>query len=403
MMALFPVRFRVGLKTSPWIIIGSTAILIAVVAVLTIQNTNRERRYMSELLSAKGAALIRAVEAGARTGMMGMMWGSRHIQRLLEETARLPDVLYIAVVDQEGTALAHSDASRVGQPFSRDRKLTHPAPADQERWEVVELGKARRAFEVHRHFRPRMPGGQKPFGPIQPMMRRRGMRPPPPSDDWLSSEKRRKLLIVVGLDTTPFEEAIDSDIRTSVLMAAVLLLLGFGGFVSLFWMHSYRAARKSLRDTSAFADEVVAHLPVGLIASDREGRITFFNTAAERITGIKPEDAQGRVTVSVLPSGLSRIQQELDEGSPVVDLETTCTFTGGRSVPVSVSATRIVNDLDELVGQVLIVRDMAEIRRLQEQVRRQEKLAALGALKGPFSSDYRRSPAWPLDHNILCG
>ena len=107
------------------------------------------------------------------------------------------------------------------------------------------------------------------------------------SNDWFSPEKRKQLLIIVGLDVTPFEEAIRSDIQTTVVLSVVMLLLGFGGFVSLFWMHSYRAAKKSLQDTSAFADEVVSHLPVGLIATDRSGRITFFNAAAEKITGLR--------------------------------------------------------------------------------------------------------------------
>jgi uncharacterized integral membrane protein len=35
---------RAGMKTSPWIILGSTAILLIVVMVLAFQNTNRERR-----------------------------------------------------------------------------------------------------------------------------------------------------------------------------------------------------------------------------------------------------------------------------------------------------------------------------------------------------------------------
>ena len=117
-----------SMQTSPWIILGSTAILLIVVLVLAFQNTNRERRYMSQLLSAKGAALIRAIEAGARTGMMGMMWGGQQIQRLLEETGRLPDVHYMVVIDQSGRALAHSDPSRINQAFDPSRKITHLGP-----------------------------------------------------------------------------------------------------------------------------------------------------------------------------------------------------------------------------------------------------------------------------------
>ena len=65
------------------------------------------------------------------------------------------------------------------------------------------------------------------------------------SDDWFSPEKQSQLLIIVGLDVTPFEEAIQSDIQTTVILSVVMLLLGFGGFVSLFWMQSYRSAKVS--------------------------------------------------------------------------------------------------------------------------------------------------------------
>ena len=109
---------RTGTQTSLWFILGLTVILLIVVMVLAFQNTNREWRYMSELMSAKGAALIRAVEAGARTGMMGMMWGGQQIQQLLEETARLPDVLYMAVIDENGKAVAYSNPIKINKPFA---------------------------------------------------------------------------------------------------------------------------------------------------------------------------------------------------------------------------------------------------------------------------------------------
>ena len=311
---------RKGMQTSPWIILGLTVILLIVVMVLAFQNTNRERRYMSELMSAKGAALIRAVEAGARTGMMGMRWGGQQIQRLLEETARLPDVLYMAVIDQGGRAVAHSDPLKIDKPFDQDRQIRHLGPDELENWELVTLSDEQRAFEVHRHFRPLTFGGKRSFGRMQSMMKQHGMRSDS-SDDWFSTEKRQELLIIVGLDVTPFEEAIRSDIQTTVVLSVIMLVLGFGGFVSLFWMYSYRGAKKSLQDTSAFADEVVSHLPVGLIATDRSGRITFFNAAAEEITGLQKTLAQNKKPDTFLPEKMCGLQERLDQGKTVTEQE----------------------------------------------------------------------------------
>ncbi|MGE5256455.1 MAG: ATP-binding protein [Hyphomicrobiales bacterium] len=382
-------RFHNALQTSPWIILGSTAILLVVVIVLAVQNTNREERYMSELLTTKGAALIRAVEAGARTGMMGMNWGGQQVQRLLEETARLPDVLFMAVVDQDGKIVADSDPSKIGTAFRKGAKLAHIGPDFQEDWELVDLGGGRRAFEVHRYFRPLAAGEERDLGGMAGMMGHHPMGFGGPENDWFAPQTRQKLIIVAGLDVTPFEEAARADIRTTVVLSAVLLVLGFGGLVSLFWMQSYRSARRSLRDTSAFADEVVAHLPVGLMATDRSGRVTFFNEAAEKITGLAVGAVMRKEPVEFLPASLCRLQKALDLGAPITEQEVECRFAGNRSVPVSVSAARIVNEVGDFVGEVMILRDLGEVRRLQEEIRRQEKLAALGGLAAGVAHEIR--------------
>ncbi len=377
-----------GMQTSPWIILGSTAILLIVVMVLAFQNTNRERRYMSQLLSAKGAALIRALEAGARTGMMSMMWGGQQIQRLLEETGRLPDVRYMAVIDQTGRSLAHSDPSKIDQPFDPNRRITHLGPHEHENWELVTLDTGQRIFEVHRHFRPLDSDIYDQSGGMQGMMRRPGMMMER-SDDWFSPEKRRQLLIIVGMDVTPFEEAIRSDIQTTVILSVVMLLLGFGGFISIFWMHSYRAARRSLQDTSAFANEVVSHLPVGLIATDQSGRVTFFNSTAEQITGLDKHLIQNQKADGLLPKGLCGVQKQLDQGEIVTEREMECTFAPNKTIPISISAARVANEKGDFLGQVLIMRDLSEIRHLQDEVRRQEKLAAMGGLAAGVAHEVR--------------
>jgi two-component system sensor histidine kinase HydH len=66
-----------------------------------------------------------------------------------------------------------------------------------------------------------------------------------------------------------------------------------------------------------------------------------------------------------------------------------CTFTGGRTVPISVSAARIINEIGDFVGQVLILRDLGEVRRLQNEVRRHEKLAALGGMAAGVAHEIR--------------
>jgi len=376
-----------SIPPSPWVIVGAAIILLVIVVVLAVQNIHREKRYMSRILSEKGAALIKAIEAGARTGMMGMMWGERQVQRLLEETASQPDTLYLAITDDAGRVLAHSDPDQVGKPLRNDLRLAPPPAASQETWHIVEGADQRRAFEVYRFFRPLGPPGRGRRG-MHRMHGRAGMGN---RMNWCAPDRLQECdtLIFAGLDVEPFEAARREDIRNTVIISSVLILLGFAGFLSLFWAHSYRTTRRLLQDTSAFADEVVANLPVGLIATDREGRIAFFNPAAENITGFESGAALGKPLDSVLPPHWCGLESQIEAGRPVLDQEMECTFSEGRTVPVSVSASRIVNPEGELVGRILILKDLGEIRRLQEEIRRKEKLVALGGLAAGVAHEIR--------------
>lgn len=381
---------RWSLHTSPWIIIGSVGILLIVVVVLALQNYSREKKYMSQILSEKGAAIIKAVEAGARTGMMGMMWGGQQIQTLIEETAALPDVLYITVANREGRVLASSRRGLIGTQKSTNLLESGPNPSDEINWRFRNIADQQRAFEVYKNFKPISNRDDWMNTRMRQMMNGRGMMMGPDSNWCFPSEAAdQEQVILVGLDPQPFEDGHREDIRNTAIISGVLILLGLGGFISMFWMQSYRTAKRSLQDTSAIADQVVTSLPVGLIATDKDGKIAFFNSAAERITGLDLSQARGKEPDTVLPSHFCGLKESLDHGESISEKEMECEFTEDKVVPVSISASKIINEEGQFVGQVFIIRDLGEVRRLQDEIRRKEKLAAIGGLAAGVAHEVR--------------
>ena len=379
-----------GIQSSPWVIMSTAIILFIVVIVLAVQNINREKRYMSQILSEKGAALIKAFEAGARTGMMGMMWGGEQVQRLIEETAQQPDILYLTVTDKNGVILAHNNRSRIGGQFIDSDSMKALNPSAREQWRLVKKGPVQRAFEVYRYFLSLSNADLMMREKMAPMMKRsptmmRG------GYDWCfpSDRSNRDQVIFVGLDVEPFEAARQEDIRNTIIISAILLLLGIGGFLSVIYAQSYRLTRRTLQDTSAFADEVVTSLPVGLIATDKDGKIVFFNSAAERITGLDVSKTRGKNSEYIFPHHLCGLKEALDRGESISEKEMVCEFAKDRIVPVSVSASKIINEEGQFVGQVLILRDLGEVRRLQDEIRRKEKLAAIGGLAAGVAHEIR--------------
>src|SRR2546428_12153015 len=72
--------------------------------------------------------------------------------------------------------------------------------------------------------------------------------------------------------------------------------------------------RKDLRDLQAFKDLVFQSVGTGLIALDRDHRITAFNGAAEEITGRSANETIGRPWRAMLRAG-----RPLPEGEAAIE------------------------------------------------------------------------------------
>ena len=383
-----PGRKSAALYLSPWVMVGLAVILGLAVAVLAVRNTQREKRHMSQNLMDRAEALIWALEAGTRT-WMGMSGGSQHLQALLEETAKQPGIVYMAVTDPDGLVVAHSDASRVGGKLHEEDTAAMPQASDTQRWRLLGTPKGG-VFEVYKNFTPQ-PGFHHgawrardeacpDCGQGVPLRSRPGMA---------GSSRGAGSVIFVGLAAKPFEDALTEDYRNTVVIALLVALLGFGGFVSLFWAQNYRLSRRLLQDTQAFASGVVTNLPVGLLTSDNTGRIALANATASAMLGVE----RGRLVGSPLrdKGGLDweAVIATLGREGAVLEQERELTARDGKMTPVSLSASRIVNEEGLFLGHLFILRDLGEVKHLQDQVRRNERLTALGNLAAGVAHEIR--------------
>jgi two-component system, NtrC family, sensor histidine kinase HydH len=295
-------------SASPWMIIGISVVLVGVVVIQAIMNYNREEEYMGQILAEKGSALIRSFEAGSRTGMMGMMGNEAHLQTLLEETASQGDISYIFITDDAGEILAHNQKKEIGTRFGDPLFKTELLRTDQSQWRIVPGDGEKDYFEVYKTFLPSLShhgtgSGNRRMGQMGDSMWC--------SPGWVKGLSQERLLdpenrpiIFIGMDITPFEAARKEDLRNSGVTIAVILFLGLGGMVSLFWAQNHARSSRLLQDTRAFASELVTSLPMGILAVNDTSNIVYVNEVAagllkRDINGTK--DKKNNTDIAILP------------------------------------------------------------------------------------------------------
>lgn len=364
---------------SPWMTIGSSLLLMAVVAFLGVVNYNRDKERMGTFLKEKGAALIRSFEAGTRTGIigtMGIFTNEIHLQNLLEQTAVQPDISYISIVDNSGLILAHNTRHIVGETFLNPDKLQALSPSDSPKWRIVEHKNGIKYFEVYKIFLPILDYSEH-------MEWKKGMS----AKRILAPDNRP--YIFIGMNVTPFEEAMTQDLKHNIVMAAIILSLGIAGVVSLFWAQNYNRSSQLLEDTRKFASEVVINLPVGIVVMDMDYRIMYTNQVACALLGIIEKKAKGMDAKTLLPHKIWVLHDRIKSGQTVAEKEIPLVSESDKTVPVAVSATHIHGEDGKDSGFMFVLKDLTEIRELEIKAQQSEKLAAVGNLAAGIAHEVR--------------
>ena len=378
-------RYWIGIP--PWIIVGAVIILVPIFVFWTLENIHRQKENTSLLLLEKGAALIRSFEAGARTGMMGMM-GMRgsgfQLQKLLMETAQQPDIVYLIVTDMKGTILAHSDPAKIGETHGTDLDLERISRSEMVEWRQVANPDGADTFEVFRQFSPTRRYFRRHHGR---MVHNDAWRRP--HVNQIHREPDSEQIIFVGLDMGAIEAARKDDVRHTVLMALILLLIGFAGIVSLSLAQAYRSARSSLTKIKAFSDTVVENMPIGLLVVDPDGKIASFNQTAEAVLQRSAREMLGKRATDVIPKQLWSLIDELEGEKGIIEKEIDCVLEEGKMVPLEVSVSSLEGDNGTLLGDVILFRDLTEVQNLKREIERNQRLASLGRLAAGIAHEIR--------------
>jgi PAS domain S-box-containing protein len=145
-----------------------------------------------------------------------------------------------------------------------------------------------------------------------------------------------------------------------------------------------------------FYETVLNSVADGVFTIDRDWRITSFNRAAERITGVSADCAVGKHCSDVFHANICEkgcaLRRTLETGSEQIDLPARILTRCGHSVPISVSTAAMYDSAGELVGAVETFRDKSAIEQLRREITNQYTFEDIVGKSEAFQKMFRILP-----------
>jgi two-component system, NtrC family, sensor histidine kinase PilS len=198
--------------------------------------------------------------------------------------------------------------------------------------------------------------------------------------------------------TAFFEPPVEStalEVITIFMNAGTFLVVAIvaGGLAERFRSTQEELAtnQADLRDLEAFANLIFESVGTGLIALDREHRVTALNRAAEQITGVAAAAVMGRPW-SVLGSSvpLAVIESEIEtSGRGSAWREVTLRRGDGDDIPVRMTFSALRAGDGRGIGLIAACEDLSAIRAMEARMRAADRLASLGRMAANIAHEIR--------------
>ncbi len=208
----------------------------------------------------------------------------------------------------------------------------------------------------------------------------------------------------------------------SIFNSAILIRIPFLFIVALissYWSTEMRRQLKSKKELETFAhkledevtriteketelrrysETVINSVASGVIAVRGDGTITTVNPEAARVMGCKQDKLTGSNIEEI--GGLAvlwqKMKKSIEANKPLERLQISIKNTKNKTIPIGLSVSPMTSSNAKFSGCVGILRDLSEVKELEEKLKHAERLSYLGKMASWIAHEIR-NPLTAID------
>lgn len=143
----------------------------------------------------------------------------------------------------------------------------------------------------------------------------------------------------------------------------------------------------------AFNQNIIQSLDSGLLTIDLNGSINFLNRTAEKILNRDGESLKDTSIYNLFPrinEVVEQVKKKVPESfSDYQRYETPLTNHDGKRIYLGFSISPLTYPEGSLIGHTLIFQDITKFKEMEEQMKRMDKMAAVGVLAAGMAHEIR--------------
>jgi signal transduction histidine kinase len=190
-------------------------------------------------------------------------------------------------------------------------------------------------------------------------------------------------LLRVGLAMKPIQEINQRIYRRLVIITIVLVIIGSFMFTYIFTRQRFTLLQKQYEVVETYSGNIIGNVSDAIIVYDQTEGIKIFNTAAENLFMVK----KNQVLNTPLQNFLNQIGCEVLLKSLSTLQQIACTIE--KQKKFLLVSRSLFHDSDDNEIIILVIRDLTEQKRLEEQMQRVQRLTAMGELASGVAHEIR--------------
>ncbi len=140
-------------------------------------------------------------------------------------------------------------------------------------------------------------------------------------------------------------------------------------------------------------DDILQHMHSGLITVDSQGRIIYYNKTAEEILGYSARELKDKSFQDVFSRRMPELTEKLEQAlsSEQIDSRSELCVKNlvGQKIPLGMSTSILQGKNGNKRGVIAVFQDLTEAKKIEDKMRTQDRLAAVGELSARIAHEIR--------------